>query len=342
MAVRRRQRHSARVVLWALGLLAGAHLAWSLLPDRPDLRDAEYGTRLKHLQHRLAQAPGRPLVLMFGSSRTLMGLAADRLPPGTTGSQKSGPLVFNMGITAAGPVNELIALRRVLDLGIRPRAVIVEVLPRTLCAFPGDTYLQEAVADQRRTWKDRDILPPGAQWPYLLDFLTPPWSALRFGLMHHLAPGWEATAKRQERYQTTPCGWLPWSTIPSPAQRAEGVRRSHDEYAPVLGFTSINQKADAILRMLFDECRRNGIEVLALVTLPECSDFLTWYGPGTRELMIGYLTSLCQEHRSRYVNATTWLPDDAFADGHHLVRPGAEAFTARLWREVLEPWAQKQ
>ena len=91
MRARLRQRRSAAVVLWAMGLIALAHLAWSLLGDQPALQDGEYGARLEQLQQCLQELPNRKLVLALGSSRLLMGLAADDIP-------SSGPLLFNMGI----------------------------------------------------------------------------------------------------------------------------------------------------------------------------------------------------------------------------------------------------
>src|SRR5262249_28469322 len=75
---------------------------------------------------RLAESPGRPLVLMVGSSRTLLGLrAADLSKPG-------GPLVFNFGLTGGGPVREKLVLDRLLAGGVRPDLVLVQAFPARL------------------------------------------------------------------------------------------------------------------------------------------------------------------------------------------------------------------
>jgi hypothetical protein len=37
------------------------------------------------------------------------------------------------------------------------------------------------------------------------------------------------------------------------------------------------------------------------------------------------------------IDARTWLSDDCFCDGHHLLAFGAEQFSLRLWRDTLEP-----
>jgi hypothetical protein len=333
MRARLRQRRSAAVVLWAMGLIALAHLAWSLLGDQPALQDGEYGARLEQLQQCLQELPNRKLVLALGSSRLLMGLAADDIP-------SSGPLLFNMGITAAGPANELIMLRRVLDQGIRPRAVVIEVLPRALSG-PGHA-LQEAVKDQRRSPRDRDVLPAAEHRSWWRDALTPPWWAQRFGLVQRLVPTWMPPQQREEWYATTAYGWLPWTGVPSPESRAGHLQRTRIEYADHLSFTEINDKADQLLRRIFKVCRQQEIEVLAVVSMPESSEFRSWYGPGTRETLVRYLTVLCLEYGARYVNAADWIADSDFADGHHLLPPGAHLFTARLWQEVLQPWTARQ
>ena len=36
------------------------------------------------------------------------------------------------------------------------------------------------------------------------------------------------------------------------------------------------------------------------------------------------------------VNARAWLDDDAFSDGHHTFVTGADAFTERLTRDVID------
>jgi hypothetical protein len=337
---RRKQRRSAAVVLWTLALLIVAQAAWLLLGNRPQTRDIEYGARLKHLQHRLREAPDRPLVLALGSSRLLNGLAADYLP-GNAKDGSSGPLVFNMGITGAGPLTELITLRRVLADGIRPRAVLIEVLPRPLYPFADPQQMQEPVTAPRRSWQDRDVLPAGEEWHCCLDWLTPPWSELRCVLMKHLAPHWVPRGSRPDLYQTTGFGWSPPTPGPTAPPRSELLRRNQEEYAAYLRFSKINHRADQLFHLLLEECRRHDIEVLALVSMPEASEFRSWYQPGAREVMVHYLTGLCAEHDTHYIDAGTWLPDDAFYDGHHLLRTGAAAFSARLWQEVLRPWAER-
>jgi hypothetical protein len=50
-----------------------------------------------------------------------------------------------------------------------------------------------------------------------------------------------------------------------------------------------------------------------------------------------YCDTLGAEYGVRTVNAQDWLPDDCFVDGHHADPKGAEEFSSKMGREVLQP-----
>src|SRR5262249_39166690 len=77
----------------------------------------------------LAESPDRPLVLVLGSSRVQMGLCA-----GSVNAEWDGrpALVFNFGLSGGGALLESLCLRRLLDEGLRPDVLVLEVLPPTL------------------------------------------------------------------------------------------------------------------------------------------------------------------------------------------------------------------
>jgi hypothetical protein len=73
--------------------------------------------------------------------------------------------------------------------------------------------------------------------------------------------------------------------------------------------------------------------------MPEAPAFRGWYPPGSKELARQYLAGLSKEYGVPVFDASDWLPDEtAFADAHHLLRHGAEAFSARFGRECVGPW----
>jgi hypothetical protein len=338
MAAAKRQRRGAAVVLWTLAFLAAVHVGFALFIAlvRPGLRDPEFAGRFLLLRQRVRETPDRPLVLVLGSSRVLCAVTTDALPP----AAGKDPLLFNMGLRGAGPVNELICLRNLLDEGIRPRAVVIEILPRVLFPVPGATHVLDHVPANRRSWRDYDLLAPRERRPCLLGYLTPPWSANRLGILSHWASAWVPMEQQKEFFRTSGDGWLPHRPEGvTPQQHASALDHAYREHGVALNFTTINPRTDEVYRLLFDLCRQHDIAVLGLITMPESSEFRSWYKPQTRELIDRYLTELCQHEGTRYVNAREWLPDSCFGDGHHQLPAGARAFTARLWREVVQPWA---
>src|SRR5206468_11798890 len=91
---------------------------------------------------------------------------------------------------------------------------------------------------------------------------------------------------------------------------------------------------EGALRELLNICRREGITT-TMVTMPECSGCRSHYSPHDCEAVDGLLTRLSREYRVRWIDARTWVTDTDFLDSqHHLLRHGAEVFSARLGREL--------
>ena len=67
-----------------------------------------------------------------------------------------------------------------------------------------------------------------------------------------------------------------------------------------------------------------------LILMPEAPSYRGLYPQGLRERVKTSLESLGVP----LVDASEWLPESDFYDGHHPFKKGAEAFTARLLREV--------
>ena len=115
----------------AAALLLHAAALVALDAPWPNLRDPEYGIRLPRLLACVAEHPERPLVLVLGSSRTCMGVkpaAWEAVRPGTN----ADPLLFNFGTVGAGPIQQLIAVRRLYADGVRPAVVLLEYWPPAL------------------------------------------------------------------------------------------------------------------------------------------------------------------------------------------------------------------
>lgn len=340
-------RSTARqAVLAGIGFVVLLNVGMNLALDtvKPEWRDPEYGHRLKELRHLHAAAPSRPLVVALGSSRPQMGLSPRDLG---LGEGPYDPLVYNFSAAGCGPVHELLNLRRLLDAGIRPDFLLVEVLRPVLA---GNGPAEKLIHPARLGYADLKRLEPYCDDPESLKrewvhLRMTPWYSLRLNLMSHWGGSMLHWKSRQDFMwkQMRGQGWLPYffAEIP-PEKRAQGIADARAQYADYFRQYSISPLSDRAYHDLLAECRKQGIHV-AFFVMPESSIFRSWYPPGAEAQASAYLQSLSQEFSVPIFDASAWLPDvSAFADGHHLMRHGAEAFSRRFGPECVGPWVRGQ
>lgn len=304
----------------------------------PQLRDPEHATKSRLLRKQMEANPDQPLALVLGSSRVLNGLRPELLPH--CPSPEGETLIFNMGMTAHGPLHQLMTLRRVLANGIKPRWVFIEILPGLLAEEVPAEYLLQA---KRLGWGDLPVAGRHAQTPprLYLDWACArlvPWFTSRFCLMNHLAPSWVPEENRTEEFWQR-IGRMGWLELPAPRDRKELIKATQHawaRYALALHSFQISPGPDRALRELLDLCQRENITP-ALLVMPESSYFLRWYAPRTHVLLQAYLKQLSTDYQVPVIDARNWVPDKGFRDGHHLVTDGATLFTRRFGREALQP-----
>src|SRR4051794_15080550 len=90
------RRPARREVLWTAGGFVGLCAAFVLVAELrfPEWYDREYTVRKQLLGDRIAEAPGRPLLAVIGSSRAGTDVAPECLPP-ICDSAGRRVLVFN-------------------------------------------------------------------------------------------------------------------------------------------------------------------------------------------------------------------------------------------------------
>src|SRR5437899_9492926 len=128
-----RQRNT---LLWGLASFLLLQLSLAIAIDKwlPELRDPEYGNKLAHLRRRLAGPEKHFTVVMLGSSRINAGFQAGPVEADLSNVLGRKIVVYNFGVTGAGPLSELIDLKRLLGAGVHPDLILVEVLSPLLAS----------------------------------------------------------------------------------------------------------------------------------------------------------------------------------------------------------------
>jgi hypothetical protein len=351
MHSRRRTIAKARAALgWTLALFAASQLALYAFLTRahPELRDPEYGSLLTNLQQRVAEAPGRPLVLVLGSSR-FANVFRPSAVPAVLGIEPA-PVVFNFSTLSTGPLRQLQMLRRLLDEGIRPRWLVAEIWPLYLTQRNG-------FAEEKYIF-DRDLL--WSDWPLISHYFDDPSPAYRKLLLGILAPATQHSHRLLVRYTPflKPEEHLAFGDWSDPSLRTEGngwlpcpVERPGPElFRAIIAKTvasmpvafeqfHVSDIADQALREMIEICARHGMS-LTLVLAPEHSSLRDCYPPEAEAQVMTYLNNLGREHQLQVVDARTWVADEDFLDMTHVLPQGATPFTRRFAAEVLRPLLQ--
>jgi hypothetical protein len=318
-------------------------LSFLLETGRGGLCDADYQAKEERLRARLREAPHGPLVIVLGSSRTKMGLQAGLLCRARKGSRL---LVFNFGLSASGPVRELLCLHRLLDRGIRPDYLFVEVLPPALVQegnfpFEGHWLRGERMQTAEVAWARNYSSQPGDLIRQWCTARSCPCVASRRELRDLLQIDMPAQARLNG--QVLPgvdgYGWeFEFKTV-SPQERTSYMQLTHGQYDGVLSESHLARPATRAVTDLLDLCRAEGIPV-GLVLMPEGSEFRAGYSSALRTSLDDFLKNVQIQWQVPLIDGRTWIQDQYFWDGHHLLPEGARIFTLRFAREGLEPLLQ--
>ncbi|MBN9119020.1 MAG: hypothetical protein J0I06_07640 [Planctomycetes bacterium] len=327
----RSPKFARRAFRWTLVAFLALQVLLSLVVEvwHPELADPQYGHRLKVLRAKRAAEPDRPLVLALGSSRTEVALRPSYLADGPR-----DPLVFNMARGGVSQVMNLLVLERLLADGVRPDLLLLEVLPSSL-AEEGWGTTTPAV-----TFRD---LPESVRYPiggkayfYLLKARALPVHKYRRGLMQAYGPPGAPANPDATMWDDTGAGTVMIPEEAKPDQRLRGTHFARGQYLNKLRAYHIAPAADRATRAFLARCRTERIPVV-LYLMPESNEFRSWYPPEALRTLDGYLADLRREFPLPLVDARTWLPDEVFWDGHHVLKRGAHAFTTRFANEVITP-----
>jgi hypothetical protein len=300
------------------------------------VRDPEFVGLGDRLAQRRAEAPGRPLVLALGSSRTARGLHAEFLSQSEAGQ---GPLVFNFGILGSGSLQQQTMLRRLLDQGVRPDLLVVEALPMYLIGARDVTLEETRLEAGRLNATEVACLLPNFQQPlrHLGSWLCArvlPCRAHQAQLRDAAGLGVPGLQSAVERFYPLDAFGGRLACPASPEDRARNTDEGLKCFHKWLQSSTLADGPIRALRDLLALCRQERIPT-ALVLFPETAAFRA-FGV-TQKSAIDQIRALgCASDVPLY-DARDWVADDGFYDGHHLAATGATLFTERFRREVLGP-----
>lgn len=345
--MRRRGRFPRRArgaLLWGLATALALQLGLALLMERwlPEFRDPHFFYKAQRLHERFRTAPaGSFTVVMLGSSRTAFGLRGQETEERLARELGRPVVIYNFGVVGAGPVTQLLYLKRLLAEGLRPDLLLVEVLPPLLAGqtgvpaeahwlpatrlwLPELTWLRHfhfPVAAMRRIWWEA--------WPV-------PWYARRFTILSRFAPAVLPYQLREDWSRGTDAwGWAPgFQLTATPAQHRTAVERARLEYTGYFVGLRLDGPACAALEELLGVCRREGMAT-AMVLMPEGPEFRSWYPPAAWVQIQAYLREVSRTAGAPIIDAREWVPEEDFSDSHHLQPHGASVFSERLGREPL-------
>jgi hypothetical protein len=335
---------SGRAVLLGLVLFALAQvvLAQLIVCRGLALRDPAWAHKVGKLQQRLAGSPRPLLVVQVGSSRTVCGLRGQVAEPWL--SQRLGrPVVlFNMGVIAAGPACTLMTLRRLLDEGVRPDLVLIEILPAFLTEEERFTEpLLRLLPARRLRYSEMRLLArhaPPDRWGVQHEWwqaLFVPVHGYRQELLAGVVPVLVPPTVRWEMGPAPSGDESGW--VESPQHSPEAARRALalvvQNYGHILRTFQLSPARLDVLRETIAVAHREGLAA-ALVLMPEGPIFRSLYPPAVKQQIDDALLSLSRDSNTPLLDLSAAAGEEAFFDSHHLFPEGASRFTHSLARRI--------
>jgi hypothetical protein len=344
MSHTRRQR-SRRAVLAGLALFVLSQFAAALVIScwGLGLRDPEFGYKVNRLKARLGQDQSRPLLAVgLGSSRTELGLRGLFAEPWLSERLGRPVVLFNMGIAGAGPPSNLVNLRRLLNEGIRPDLLLLEILPS--CLREGHLIEEVQAFPARRLRHAEMCFLARLAGPDRPDLRREWWLGQAAALYTHrlsLVDGVAPTLLHaDERWcvefasEIDDSGWLGTPPL-SPSQSRAALAHARATYEPALRDFRLSPRLLGVVEETVALARQAGLGV-ALVLMPEGPIFQSWYPPAVRRQIDQALQTLSREVDVPLLDLRDCVPESGFSDSHHLYPQGATRFTRRL-AERIEP-----
>ncbi len=340
-APQRLSRWSRATLLWAVLSFVLLQIGLRVGIDRwlPELRDPTFEIKARRFLEIIAEHPKPPVtVLMLGSSVTGNAFKAAYLEELLTTKLGQGSAVMNMANLGAGPLTELIWMRRLLSRGIRPDFVLVEFSPHlwnhTGPPLDGARFqppllnesdldvVQRDVPDPelRAKWREARWLPAYGHRLTILNYLAHPIVPVQ-----DQGPTWGGTI--DARF---------WSALGprSPEGLKAAIATMRVFYQEPLRHFSPGPASFQALQELLELLNKEKIAA-SVVMMPQ-GPTLRWYYPADKlENLIDKVTELTRQNGFTFVRAHEWLGEEMFADSVHPTTVGADVFSNRIARGLV-------
>ncbi len=346
-------RRSRAAVVWTIGLFLLGQFALGLVLD--------YATPLTRFPSAravlefTAKEPSPPAVVFLGSSRTGAAIHPAEMNAllATEVRRDPAPRVINAAAPGGDAISAEFVLNRLLDSGVKPELVVMEVWPEAFNAR--SPFLIQHVVRQFN-WEDV----PSQAVPATRA------KAGRLFAQARLVPGythrrqivrdvkmWAIELLRREPASHRPptdklaAGPLDWDDVIRAA--APGPESDLTELSQVGARETVRKwltpyqlagPATEALERILTRCRAEGIRVL-LVDMPACSAHRDEYTPEIRAQFTRFIDRLTIDHGCRFVAVNDWLPDSQYIDALHVSHEGGREFTRRFTRDVVVEALQK-
>lgn len=340
----RKWRRGRAAFFWGAGCFVALNAAFATWADlaEPSLYDPEYACREAIFLQRRAERPDQKLLVFLGSSRVVLGVRPERLPPLTDAAGRE-IMPFNISHTSAGPVYANLTFHHLVRDGHVPDYAVIEVMPPLLGYELSSVYMKLAVLEDMPDLCKHVALPRAVSGYVGNRFLAVSKHRQEFMMRHF--PDWLPPSTNwlhQPRLDSLGGEKLYVNMNRDPAAAVAIIRKAIAERGPCVPQLKVAREVDSAMRSLLAECRERGVRA-ALLLLPESPEFQQNYTPQANQELKEYLDGLCRDYGCRLVDARSWLTAEGdYADGHHLHFSGQAAFTDRLGREFLTPWVREQ
>jgi hypothetical protein len=333
-----RRIRSRCIIGYAAVFFAATQLALALAIEiwLPELRDPFFGQKLRQLRTHIRDAAPDRLVVMLGSSRTFHGFDIEAFESRAR-HQGERTIAYNFGIPGGGPLTELLTLRRLLAAGIRPDAVLVELMPALFVDVA--TTHEAAQYPAARLWRDELAVIARFADPAVGDRLERDWLANwyapayrhRLPLKRFLLPSF--LPRQGIEHLFAPFDAHGYCRIASSWLRPEDYKNGLDLARRSYGVRLSDFHCGPLARRALDEllslCRDHRIAA-TLVLMPEGPAFRSWYSQAGWEEANRYTSELAAAHGVPVVDAREWCDEASFTDSHHLLDKGAADFSRQL------------